>query len=243
MFWIAWYWSYTASFSQEKHKKHVTQAAMNFLSLRLCLWPILRFIRSGLFDRLLRFVIIRRLVIVGLLIVISSRPLFRAIVSVALPVIITVVLPILPTVFPAIIFVILPVILSVPVILTIAIPIFPPLRRLLPPAPFPPLFLFSETGASVLVTAVAVVLAPFPFPLFSPLFLLAGRFFFFFLTESKRVTLSCPRISWASRFGGCGFVSASRDIGFMPFLFMLMTSKARLAGIVIRLAANDLSVE
>ena len=88
---------------------------MNFLSLRLCLWPILRFIRSGLFDRLLRFVIIRRLVIVGLLIVISSRPLFRAIVSV--------VLPILPTVFPAIIFVILPVILSVPVILTIAIPI------------------------------------------------------------------------------------------------------------------------
>lgn len=95
---------------------------MNFLSLRLCLWPILRFIRSGLFDRLLRFVIIRRLVIVGLLIVISSRPLFRAIVSVALPVIITVVLPILPTVFPAIIFVILPVILSVPVILTIAIP-------------------------------------------------------------------------------------------------------------------------
>ena len=82
---------------------------MNFLSLRLCLWPILRFIRSGLFDRLLRFVIIRRLVIVGLLIVISSRPLFRAIVSV--------VLPILPTVFPAIIFVILPVILSVPVIL------------------------------------------------------------------------------------------------------------------------------
>ena len=93
---------------------------MNFLSLRLCLWPILRFIRSGLFDRLLRFVIIRRLVIVGLLIVISSRPLFRAIVSVVLPVIITVVLP---TVFPAIIFVILPVILSVPVILTIAIPI------------------------------------------------------------------------------------------------------------------------
>ena len=85
---------------------------MNFLSLRLCLWPILRFIRSGLFDRLLRFVIIRRLVIVGLLIVISSRPLFRAIVSV-----------VLPTVFPAIIFVILPVILSVPVILTIAIPI------------------------------------------------------------------------------------------------------------------------
>ena len=83
---------------------------MNFLSLRLCLWPILRFIRSGLFDRLLRFVIIRRLVIVGLLIVISSRPLFRAIVSVVLPVIITVVLP---TVFPAIIF----------VILTIAIPI------------------------------------------------------------------------------------------------------------------------
>ena len=37
---------------------------MNFLSLRLCLWPILRFIRSGLFDRLLRFVIIRLLIVI-----------------------------------------------------------------------------------------------------------------------------------------------------------------------------------
>ena len=66
---------------------------MNFLSLRFCLWLILRFIRSGLFDRLLRFVIIRRLIVVGLLIVISSRSLFRAIVSVVLP-ILSVILPI-----------------------------------------------------------------------------------------------------------------------------------------------------
>ena len=71
----------------------------------------------------------------------------------------------------------------------------------------------------------------------------AFSFFFFFREASKRVTLSCPRISCASRLGGCGLVSASSVTGFMPFLFMLITSKARLAEIVIRLAANDLSVD
>ena len=158
---------------------------MNFLSLRLCLWPILRFIRSGLFDRLLRFVIIRRLVIVGLLIVISSRPLFRAIVSV--------VLPILPTVFPAIIFVILPVILSVPVILTIAIPIISSVAAIIATGSVSSVVLILRNRCvgvgncchgGVSSVPVSIVLA----------IILVGRTFFL-LTESKRVTLSCPRIS------------------------------------------------
>ena len=42
--------------------------------------------------------------------------------------------------------------------------------------------------------AAAFVLFPPPLPLLPPLFP-AGRFFFFFLTESKRVTLSWPRMS------------------------------------------------
>ncbi|EJW93244.1 hypothetical protein EVA_18650 [gut metagenome] len=53
---------------------------------------------------------------------------------------------------------------------------------------------------------------------FSWPFLLLERFFFFFLTESKRVTLSCPRMSCASRLGCWGLESPSRVNGFIPFL-------------------------
>lgn len=93
----------------------------------------------------------------------------------------------------------------------------------------------------------------------SPFYLLlrsvVGSSFFFFLfrlallpsllllrLRSKRVTLSCSNKS-IGFFGSAFLSSSSRLSGFIPFLFMPITSKARFPLIVTKLAGKFLSVE
>lgn len=81
---------------------------------------------------------------------------------------------------------------------------------------------------------------------FRQIFLVAVSVAFLFLLFQGSIETGnavLPQDIRASRLGGCGLVSASSVTGFIPFLFMLITSKARLAEIVTKLAANDLSVE